>query len=67
MINVPTDNRLWEEVERTVWKFDREGNIMPLTDVIIGCCALRVGAVVLTFDSDFSRFPGLRVTNQLDT
>jgi predicted nucleic acid-binding protein len=66
MINVPTDNRLWAEVEKMVWMLDREGNVLPLTDVIIACCALRLNAVVLTFDRDFLRVPGLRVASQLD-
>ncbi len=67
MINVPTDNRLWEDVERTLWTLDRRGNILPLTDVVIACCAMRIDAVVLTFDSDFNRIPGVRAVNRLDT
>src|SRR3954470_19574921 len=47
MVNVQTDNRLWTEVERTVWNLDRRGIVLPLTDVVIGCCAQRIGAVVL--------------------
>jgi predicted nucleic acid-binding protein len=66
MINVPTDNRLWEDVERMVWTLDRQGNIVSLTDVVIACCAIRIGAVVLTFDHDFFRIPGLRAVSQLD-
>lgn len=66
MINVPTDNRLWEDVERMLWRLDREGNILPLTDVVIACCAMRINAVVLTFDSDFARIPGVRAVNRLD-
>ena len=48
MINVSTDNRLWAEVELTAWQLDRAGFILPLTDVVIACCAKRIGAVVLT-------------------
>src|SRR5262249_35627538 len=66
MINVPTDNRLWEEVERMAWTLDRQGNILPLTDIVIACCAMRIDAVVLTFDTDFFRIPGLVVVSQLD-
>jgi predicted nucleic acid-binding protein len=66
MINVPTDNRLWQEVERTVWDLDRKGRTLPLTDVVIACCALRVNAVVLTFDKHFYDIPGLRVTDKLE-
>ncbi|MBI2948620.1 MAG: PIN domain-containing protein [Verrucomicrobia bacterium] len=66
MINVPTDNRLWDEVERTLWDLDRQGRVLPLTDVVIACCAMRIGAVVLTFDHHFSEIPGVRAVNQLD-
>src|SRR4029079_13649186 len=34
MVNVPTDNRLWEDVESTAWKLDRAGIVLPLTDII---------------------------------
>ena len=66
MINVPTDNRLWEEVERTLWHLDRKGQVLPLTDVIIGCCAMRIQAVVLTFDHHFSLIPGVHAVSRLD-
>lgn len=66
MINVPTDNRLWSEVERLAWDLDRQGIVLPLTDLIIGCSAARIGAVVLTFDNHFFDMPGVRVTRQLD-
>ena len=67
MINVPTDNRLWGEVEQTLWDLDRQGTVLPLTDVVIACCAQRVGAVVLTHDHHFQQIPGLRVTDHLET
>lgn len=66
MLNVPTDNRLWEEVERICWQLDRRGCVLPLSDVVIGCCALRIGGVVLAFDDHFSEIPGLRWISELD-
>ena len=66
MINVPTDNWLWEAVESTAWKLDRSGVTLPLTDLVIACCAQRIGAVVLTFDPHFSRIPGVRAVSRLD-
>jgi len=66
MINVPTDNRLWEEAENLLWRLERQGHILPLTDVVIACCAMRIGATVLTFDEHFARIPGLRVVRQVD-
>ncbi len=59
-------NRLWGEVEDTLWDLDRHGTVLPLTHVIIACCARRVGAVVLTFDHHFQQIPGIRATDRID-
>ena len=64
MLHVPTDNRLWTEAEQTTWELDRRGVVLPLTDVVIACCAKRIGAVVLTLDKHFHRVPDLVVINQ---
>ena len=66
MINVPTDNRLWEQTEQTLWELDRQGLTLPLTDVLIACCARRIGATVLTFDHHFHQIPGIRATDRLE-
>jgi predicted nucleic acid-binding protein len=66
MINVPTDNHLWEDVEQTLWNLDRQGVVLPLTDVVIACCAQRIGAVILTYDNHFNQIPGVRTTHRLD-
>src|SRR5262245_5419982 len=64
MIYVPTDNALWDDIEATLWTLDRAGQILPLPDVIIGCCARRVGATVLTFDTHFREIPGIRIASE---
>jgi predicted nucleic acid-binding protein len=66
MINVPTDNRLWAQVEQLLWTLDRDGITVSLTDAVIACCAIRIDAIVLTYDADFWRIPGVRVTQHLD-
>jgi len=66
MINVPPDEHLWREVEELAWRLDRSGNRLPLPDIIIACCARRIGAAVLTFDEHFARVPGLRVIDRID-
>jgi predicted nucleic acid-binding protein len=66
MINVPCDNRLWNDVEDTLWHLDRRGIIVPLTDAVIACCARRIGAVVLTFDQHFQQIPGVRAFESLE-
>jgi predicted nucleic acid-binding protein len=66
MINVRTDNRLWQQAEQTLWELARQGTIIPLTDAVIACCARRVGAVVLSYDHHFSQIPGVRTTDRLE-
>lgn len=66
MIYVPTDNKLWDSVEAMLWKLDRQGITLPLTDVVIACCAQRVGASVLTLDNHFYDIPDVRVIDRLD-
>jgi predicted nucleic acid-binding protein len=65
MINIPTDNQLFQDAEQTLWTLDRQGIILSVTDVLIACCALRIGATILTFDEDFLRIPGVRATDTL--
>lgn len=65
MLYVPTDNRLWREVEQTVWELDRAGTTLPLTDVVIACCARRIQAVILTFDRHFDLIPGVRAVREI--
>jgi predicted nucleic acid-binding protein len=66
MINVPTDNHIWEEAETLLWQLDRSGIILPLPDLVIAACAMRIGAVVLTFDHQFQKIPGVRAVSRLD-
>ncbi|HEY1172078.1 MAG TPA: PIN domain-containing protein [Verrucomicrobiae bacterium] len=66
MVNVPTDNALWQEAEDLLWSLDRKGVLLPVTDVVIACCAKRINAVVLTHDNHFKSIPGLRSVDQID-
>ncbi len=65
-INVPTDNGLWQQTEETLWNLDRQGVALPLTDVLIACCARRISAVILTHDRHFRLIPGVRVVDHLE-
>ena len=67
MINVPTDNRVWQATEQTLWDLDRRGQMIPLTDALIACCAQRIGAVILTYDHHFNLVPGVRTTDRLES
>jgi len=61
MICVPTDERLWDNVSETLWQLNRKGLTLPLPDVVIACCARRIGAAVLTTDAHYSSIPGVSV------
>jgi len=44
---------------------DRQGNVLPLTDIAIGACALRIGAKIITTDEHFAEINGLRTLREL--
>lgn len=66
MIYVPTDESIWNSAGETLWQLDRKGLTLPLPDVIIGCCARRIGATLLTVDPHFSLIPGIVVIERTD-
>ena len=61
MINVRTDAAFWPDATDLAWKLDRQGKVIPGTDIIIAACALRNSAAVLTSDAHFRFIEGLRV------
>jgi tRNA(fMet)-specific endonuclease VapC len=61
LIHVTMDHRAWEETEELVWRLDRAGKILPLTDLIIAVCAFRAEASIVTRDRHFEMIPHLRL------
>lgn len=61
MMNVPTDNSLWNEAMELAWKLDRQGKTIPAQDLLIAACALRADAAIHTLDRHFLAVPGLTV------
>ncbi|NJK92515.1 MAG: PIN domain nuclease [Blastochloris sp.] len=61
MINVPTDNRIWEEATDLAWRLDRSGLTLPAQDILIATCAFREDAMVMTLDHHFQNIPGLEL------
>ena len=53
-------------VDRLAWELDRQGDVIPLTDLIIAVTALEHGAAVLTFDRHFQKIPGLVALSDLE-
>jgi predicted nucleic acid-binding protein len=56
----------WQRVARLAWELDRRGEVIPLTDIIIGVTALEHGATVLTFDRHYQKIPSLVVVADLE-
>lgn len=56
----------WQRVARLAWELDRQGDVIPLTDLIIAVTALEHGAAVLTFDRHFQKIPGLVALSDLE-
>lgn len=56
-----TNDRLWDEAWELAWSLDRQGKVLPLTDLVIASCALREGALVFTSDRHFNEVPNLNV------
>ncbi len=63
LIHVPTDHRVWRATEDLAWRLDRAGKCLPLPDLIIAVCALRVDAAVLTNDAHFAMVPQLKLAS----
>lgn len=66
MLNVQTDNQLWEDATQLGWQLGREGWNLPAQDIVIAACARRIDAAVLTYDKHFDAIPKLRVLHSLD-
>ena len=58
--------RGWQRVAQLAWELDRQGEVIPLPDIIIGVTALEHGAAVLTFDRHYQKIPGLVAVSDLE-
>ena len=61
LLYIPTLNNIWEATEEILWSCSRAGHNIPLTDAVIGACAIKAGAAVLTRDKHFDCIEGLTV------
>ncbi len=61
MVNVPTPVTFWPEATELAWRLNRQGKIIPATDIIIATSALRIRAAILTSDKHFRHVEGLEV------
>lgn len=61
MVNIRSSDKLWDDAAALAWKLDRQGLVIPGTDVVIAASAMSIGAAVMTSDAHFSRIQGLKV------
>lgn len=66
MIFVSSTSSTWERATQLAWSLDRQGIVIPATDILIAATALHAGAAVLTYDAHFRQIPGLEVLDRLD-
>lgn len=62
---IATGASVWETATQLAWSLDRDGIVIPATDLLIAACALQAKAAVLTADSHFREIPGLTVLDTL--
>ena len=65
MLYVAAGNSVWERAGQLAWALDRQGIVLPGSDLLIAACALQAKAAVLTADAHFQQVPGLRVLTKL--
>jgi hypothetical protein len=63
--SVDIDNSMWDEAAKLGWSLDRRGIVLPLTDLVIACCAMRAGATVVSSDEHFKQIPELTISTTL--
>ena len=59
------DAAFWREVAGLAWRLDRQGDVLPLTDLALATVASNLDAAVVSTDPHFARVPGLQVLAQV--
>ncbi len=65
MRDVPLSSAVWDRTVDLARRLDRQGQVLPLSDLMISACALHVGATVIASDPHFRAIPGLPVVGDL--
>ncbi|MDP6524368.1 MAG: PIN domain-containing protein [Kiritimatiellia bacterium] len=63
--DVAMTSGIWKRITELGWQLDRQGTVLPVSDLIIGACALLEGATVVTTDSHFQQIPDLNIREDL--
>jgi predicted nucleic acid-binding protein len=59
------DPNFWREVSELAWRLDRQGVVLPLTDLAIATAAARLSSTIISTDPHFHLIPGLQVLPQV--
>ncbi len=59
------DAAFWREVAELAWRLDRQGTVLPLTDLALATVASNLAAAVVSTDPHFARVPELQVLAQV--
>jgi len=62
---IPIDNGVISDAAQQAWELDRQGEVLPVTDLLIAACARRVGATIITEDPHFERIKGINTRRDL--
>ena len=62
---VPLTTKLWAKISELAWTLDRQGIVVPASDLIIGACAIEAGAILVTTDPHFNAIPLLKTRTHL--
>jgi predicted nucleic acid-binding protein len=63
--DVPCTPDVFDEAADLAWSLDREGRVLPLTDVIIAVCARRAQATLVTRDKHYRQIPDVKTIPDL--
>jgi predicted nucleic acid-binding protein len=62
---LPLSAALLRDAAELAWTLDRQGQVLPVTDVIIAACVKRADAELISEDAHFRMVPGLKVRAEL--
>jgi predicted nucleic acid-binding protein len=62
---IPLTASLLREAAELAWTLDRQGQVLPVSDLLIATCARRAGATVITEDPHFRQIPGIKMRADL--
>jgi predicted nucleic acid-binding protein len=65
MEDIAFDSSMWRQIVELSWRLDRQGDVLPLTDIAIACCALCTDSIVITTDEHFKKISNLKISRSL--